>query len=133
MHTITKTYVDYHGTERTETYHFNLTEAEMMEMELTKEGGLAESVDRIVKAKDVPALVTVFKELLQKSYGVISPDGRRFMKNNDVLTAFVESPAYSMIYMELATNDKKAADFVNGIAPNSEQKTTPATIAAVTR
>lgn len=42
----TMTTVDFGGTERTEDYYFNLTRAEIMEMELTTEGGLVQMINR---------------------------------------------------------------------------------------
>ena len=42
----TVTYTDYNGSERTEDFYFNLTKAEIMEMELSTSGGLAEMLRR---------------------------------------------------------------------------------------
>ena len=110
-------YVDYNGVERSEDFYFNLTKAEVMEMELSISGGLAEMIQRIVAAKDVPALIKVFKDLVLKAYGEKSPDGKRFIKSDEIQTAFSQTEAYSILFMELATNDKEAADFINGILP----------------
>ena len=79
---ITKTikYTDFNGVEREEKYLFNLTKAELMEMELGTTGGLAETIKNIVDAQDVPKIQELFKKLLLKSYGVKSEDGKRFMK-----------------------------------------------------
>lgn len=113
----TVTYVDYNGVERTEDFFFNLTKAEVMEMELSTTGGLAESIQRIVAAQDAPAIIKVFKDLVLKSYGEKSADGRRFIKSDEISTAFAQTEAYSIIFMELATDADKAAEFVNGIVP----------------
>lgn len=114
---LTRTYTDYNGTERTEDLLFNLTKAEIMEMELSTEGGFAELIDRIVKAQDTPAIIKVFKELILKSYGVKSADGKRFIKSEELSIEFSQTPAYSDLFMELATDAKAAADFINGISP----------------
>ena len=113
----TITYTDYKGNERTEDFFFNLTKAELMEMELTTDGGMAEYIDRIVKAQNQAQIVTVFKKLLLKSYGEKSEDGRRFVKSPEISEAFSQTEAYSELFMELATNSDAAADFVNGIIP----------------
>jgi len=121
---ITKTikYTDYNGVEREEKFMFHLTKAELTEMEMGTTGGLVETITKIVETKDAPQIVKIFKELLLKSYGEKSPDGRRFMKVDDSGTplyiAFSQTEAYSQLFMELATNDKAAADFVNGIIPS---------------
>lgn len=108
-------YTDYNGQEREETFYFNLTKAELTEMELSKEGGLAESIKKIVAAKDVPQIIKIFKDLILASYGEKSPDGRRFIKNKELTEAFAQTEAYSELFMELSTNADAASDFVNGI------------------
>lgn len=118
----THTYIDYNGTERTEDFYFNLSEAEIMEMEMGTTGGLAEMIKKIVATQDVPAIVKVFKDLVLKSYGEKSADGKRFIKSAEIATAFSQTEAYSDIFMELATNADKAAEFVNGIVPAKMSK-----------
>ncbi len=117
----TITYKDYNGLERTETFYFNLTEAEVAEMELTTDGGLSDMITKIVEAKDIPAIIKVFKDLILKAYGEKSADGRRFIKNDEVREAFSQTEAYSKLFMELAFDADKAAAFVNGIAPNQSE------------
>lgn len=113
----TITYADYNGVERTEDFYFNLSKAEIMEMELSTTGGLAEMIQRIVAAQDQPAIIKIFKELILKAYGEKSPDGKRFVKSDEISTAFAQTEAYSQLFMELATDADAAAKFVNGIVP----------------
>ena len=113
----TITYVDYNGTERTEDFYFNLNKAEIMEMEMGTSGGMAEMIQRIVAAQDAPAIIKIFKDLVLKAYGEKSPDGKRFIKNNDLREEFAQTEAYSQLFMELATDSDAAAKFVNGIMP----------------
>jgi len=113
----TVTYRDYNDVERTEDFYFNLSKAELLEMELGTSGGLAEMIRKIVAAQDAPAIIKVFKELVLKAYGEKSADGKRFIKSEELSEAFSQTEAYSQIFMELATDDKKAAEFVNGIVP----------------
>ena len=117
----TITYTDYNGTERTEDFYFNLTKAELTEMELGTTGGLSEMIQNIVKAQDVPSIIKIFKDLILKAYGEKSADGKRFVKVNDagvpLANAFAETEAYSQLFMELATDADAAAKFVNGIVP----------------
>lgn len=120
-------YEDYNGTEREEDFYFNLTKAELMEMEMSTTGGLAEMIQNIVKAQDAPAIIKVFKDLVLKAYGEKSADGKRFVKVNDagvpLSIAFSQTEAYSQLFMELATDAEAAANFVNGIVPKDlEQK-----------
>lgn len=117
MITKTFTYTDYNGVERTEDAYFHLNKAEIMEMEMTTEGGLAEMIQRVVKAKDTPTIIKVFKDLILKAYGVRSPDGRRFIKNQQLREEFEQTEMYSQLFMELATDDEAASNFIIGIMP----------------
>lgn len=113
----TITFTDYNGVERTEDHYFNLTKAEVMEMEMSTSGGLAEMIQRIVAAQDAPAIIKIFKDLVLKAYGQKSPDGRRFIKTEELRKEFEQTEAYSQLFMELATDADAAATFVNGIIP----------------
>lgn len=114
-------YEDYNGTQREEDFYFNLTKAELMEMEMGTTGGLAEMIENVVKAQDAPSIIKIFKDLVLKAYGEKSPDGKRFIKVNDagipLSIGFSQTEAYSQLFMELATDAKAAGDFVNGIIP----------------
>jgi hypothetical protein len=113
----TITYNDYNGNERTEDLYFNLSQAEVMEMEMSTTGGLAEMIQKIVAAQDAPAIIKIFKEIILKAYGEKSPDGKRFIKSDEISKAFSQTEAYSKLFMELATDADAAAKFVNGIVP----------------
>ena len=114
----TITYTDYNNVERTESFYFNLSKAEIMEMEMGTDGGMAETLKKIVDAKDAPAIIRVFKDLVLKAYGVKSDDGRRFIKSKELSDSFAQTEAYSQIFIELATDADAAAKFVNGIVPS---------------
>lgn len=113
----TVTFTDFDGNKRTEDFYFHLTEQELTEWELSVDGGLSGVLTRIVNSQDTKTLIGIFKDLLIKSYGVKTPDGRGFVKNEEVLNNFTCTQAFSDIYMELATDDKAAAEFVNGVMP----------------
>ena len=117
----TMTYNDFNGVERTEDFYFHLTEAEIMEMEIGTAGGLAEMIKRVVDAKDFPTILKTFKEVVLKAYGIKSPDGRRFEKSEQIAAEFAQTNAYSKLFVELATDDKVAAEFVNGIIPQDSK------------
>lgn len=110
-------YTDYFGKERTEEFHFNLTKAEITEMELSTTGGMSKILEKIMATQDMPALIAIFKDLLLKSYGEPSPDGRRFVKSDKLREEFEQCPAYSEIYMSLVTDTDAAAEFINNIVP----------------
>lgn len=115
-------YTDYNGVEREEDFYFNLSRAELTQMQMEVEGGLEAKIQKIINSKDTQALMDMFKDLLLRSYGVKSEDGKLFRKSKELKADFECSAAFEELYMELATNDKAAADFVNGIIPASLQE-----------
>ena len=118
----TVTYEDYKGNTRTEDFYFNLNKAELVELELSTKGGLTVMMDRIIATQDNPTLFKIFKDLVSKSYGVLSDDGRKFVKNQEVLDDFMQTEAYSIIFSELATNEEAAAEFFNNVIPQNLAK-----------
>ncbi len=123
------TYTDYNGKERTETYYFNLSKAELTELQNSVDGGFGAYITRIRDAENLPELVKVFKEIILMSYGEKSDDGKYFLKKkNGVRLAemFEQTEAYSTLFMKLATDDKAAARFINGIIPADMRTQLPA-------
>lgn len=115
------TYTDYNGVERTENFYFNLSKAEIMEMEMSTTGGFAEMIQKVIDAKDAPSIIKIFKDLVLKAYGEKSADGKRFVKSSELSEEFAQTEAYSILFMELATDAEAAAAFVNGIIPADMQ------------
>lgn len=110
-------YTDYNGMERKEKFYFNLTKSELTKMEIGTAGGYAEMLQRIVDAKEGPEIVSAFENLIFKAYGVKSEDGKRLIKSPKISEEFSQTPAYDVLFMELATNAKAAAEFARAIMP----------------
>ena len=120
-------YVDYDGNDRAEDFYFNLTRSELMEMHLNKAevielqlgtvGGLTKTLEKIVQEKDASRIIEYFKTIILKAYGEKSADGRRFIKSQELRDAFEQTEAYSELFMELASDAKMAAEFINGVLP----------------
>lgn len=111
------TYTDYLGNERTEEYCFNLSRAELAMMENSELGGMKRRLERLIEAQDTVEIMKVFHDLIHRSYGVISPDGKRFIKNEEQTIAFEQSEAYSELIMEILTDEKFAETFTREIMP----------------
>lgn len=126
----TITYTDYNGVERTEDFYFNLNKAELIELELRHADGFEGYLNQLIKADNRDELVDLFKKIILMSYGEKDPSGKRFIKSDELTQAFVQSEAYSELFMELATDDKAAAAFINGIVP---AMASPAQLEAVTK
>lgn len=110
-------YTDYNGVEREEPFYFNLTKAELVKWEGSTAGGMRSVYDKIISTKDQEALIKLFDDVIRRSYGEKSADGKRFMKTPEILADFTATEAYSNLFMELASDDKAASDFMNGIMP----------------
>lgn len=120
----TITYTDYEGETRTEDFFFNLNKAEVLELEMSWDGGLQKFLQRIVNEKDQKRIIEMFKMIVLKSYGEKSMDGKKFLKVDDqgrslAQLNFVPTEAYSELFMKLATDEKAASDFINGIIPKN--------------
>lgn len=111
------TYTDFNDNEVTEPFYFNLSKAELVEMEMMTEGGMAKSLQDIVKAQNSGQLIATFKKIILESYGVKSEDGKRFIKSEELRHEFSQTAAFQQLFVELCTNDEAAAIFINGIMP----------------
>ncbi|MBS7342141.1 MAG: hypothetical protein KIH02_03260 [Parabacteroides sp.] len=128
MYKKTITYEDYNNVTRTEDFYFNLTQAELAEMEFGTSGGLADMLTQISKSMDQPSIIAMFKKIILAAYGVKSPDGKYFRKNEEIRNDFMSTEAYSILFMELASDSDSASEFINGVIPKIEQKNQPAII-----
>lgn len=115
----TITFEDFNGQTITEDFYFNLTKAELVELEVSEKEGFAEALSKIVQSEDGKMIVSHFKKIILLAYGKKSADGRQFIKNEQLREEFVQTEAYSQLFMELATDAEKAAAFVNGVVPSS--------------
>lgn len=120
----TVTYTDYDGNERTEDFFFNLNKAEITEMELSVDGGMEKMLRKIIESRDGKRIVSVMKDIVLRSYGEKSDDGRRFIKTPAMQEAFSQTEAYVNIFMELATDANAASEFVAGIIPQIDSAVT---------
>ena len=114
----TITYTDYDGVKRTENFYFNLNKAELMDMELsTPDGGLRNRLRAIMDKRDIPGIIRTIKDFIIAGFGEKSPDGRKFIKSKALSEAFMQTEAYSELYMELISDANATAAFINGMIP----------------
>ena len=118
-------YTDYMGNEREEDFYFNLSQAEVMEMEFGVDGGYTAMINRIVANQDAPTIMKTFKKFILDSYGVKTPDGRGFMKSEQLSNEFMATEAYSVLFMELCTDAEAATNFVNAVLPKPKDQDKP--------
>ena len=112
------TFTDYNGEQRTGNYYFNLSKAELLEMQFTTVGGMQRLLEDISESHDNKRTFEMFKSIIMKAYGEKSPDGVRFIKSPELSEAFVQSEAYTELILEFFQDGQKAADFINGIIPS---------------
>lgn len=118
----TVTYKNYNDENVTQTCYFDLSEAEIAEMELSVHGGFAEMIETASNTQDEPTLWKIFKDMVLKSYGEKSADGMHFMKSEEISHKFMCTKAFSIIVMKLVRDAKYAAKFINGIVPEGAGK-----------
>lgn len=108
-------YEDFNGQKRKEMFYFNLSKAELMEMELSTQAGMEEMIKMLIATKDNAKIVQTFKDLILKSYGIKSEDGTRFIKRQELREAFEQSNAYSELFMEILSSTDAQVAFINGV------------------
>jgi hypothetical protein len=113
----TITYKNFNDEEVTEDHFFHLSKAELVELEMSHQNGLSEALQNIIDAEDGKAIIAEFKKIILGAYGKKSPDGKRFIKTQELRDEFESSEAYSTLFMELVTETDKAIEFINGIVP----------------
>lgn len=118
-------YTDFNGVEREEDFYFNLTQPEIVELELGTAGGLESYIQTIVDTQDAPSIINMFKKIILMSYGEKSLDGKYFRKTaadgHKLADDFAQTQAFADLYMEFFRDTKSAINFVNGIVPNIPQ------------
>lgn len=129
MYKKTMSYTDFDGNTRKEDFFFNFTTAELAEMELTAKGGLKGEIEAITNEQDGEKIVDWFKKIILKSVGKKSPDGRKFIKSKEISDDFAQTQAYSDLFMELAFDAKKGADFINKVIPQTPNNNKPVLVA----
>lgn len=112
------TYTDYNGEVQTEDFYFNLSKADLAEMELSTPGGMVSFLNQIVADKNGASIIATFKMFIGKSIGIRSDDGKRFMRSDKITDDFLNSAAYEELFMELVTNANAGVEFITGIIPN---------------
>jgi len=110
-------YTDYDGNNREEDFYFNLSKTELIEMGLSKEGGLDKFLVKIIQERDAQQIIKMLKEILRKAYGEKSNDGKVLMKSEDISRKFECTEAYNDLFMELFSNPDQATEFFLGILP----------------
>ena len=119
----TITYTDYNNVTRTEDFFFNLNEAELTALQYGVDGGLKEMLERIVKSNDNKQIMACFHELIAKSYGEKSPDGRRFVKSKELSEAFMQTEAYNELMLRFMTDANYSAEFINDVLADVTKRT----------
>ncbi len=108
---------DFEGNATTEIFYFNISEPELIELEVEFDKGFKAMLESIIEAKDHKNIVKRFKEIVLLAYGEKSADGKRFVKNDRLREEFSQTAAYGALFMELATDDNAAVIFLKGVLP----------------
>ena len=115
-------YTGYDGQPKKDTYWFNLSEAELYEIELSSIRGFTGEMTKLMKEERTKEIVDAFKGIILSSVSVVSPDGRKFLKSEDIKEDFYRSKAYSQLFVELVSSGEKLAEFLKGAIPEDIRK-----------
>lgn len=99
-----------------EVYYFHLNAADLLELEVSVEGGLKEKLTRIQKSNDTKEILEIFKQIIETSYGKRSQDGR-FIKSPEISQEFLSSEAYSALLLDIMRTG--GDEFINGLLPKN--------------
>jgi hypothetical protein len=111
------TYKDFNDEDQTETFYFNISKTEIVDLDALHPNGMQGFIENIVKTNDKHALVNEFKKIILLSYGKKSEDGKRFIKTDELREEFSQTAAFDSLFIELATDDEKASEFIIGVMP----------------
>lgn len=122
------TYTDYDGVQHTDKFYFNISKAELIEMDASETGGLTKRLQEIVDANETADIFKRVKSIILKAYGRKSPDGKRFIKSPEMSQEFEQTEAYSELIMEFMQNPKSFEEFMRHTLPkvDVEETTKPA-------
>ncbi len=109
------TYNDFDGKKRSEELYFNLTEAEVVRLDVSYKGGLEKFIEQLDPEARPDEVLELFETVIRSSYGEKSEDGRFFVKDRAAVDLFMQSAAYSALFVELIKDSDAAAVFVNGL------------------
>lgn len=122
MYKVTLTYEDLNGDQRTEDFYFHLSRSAAIRWENSIDGGLSARMQKIVDSNSKPELMKLFEEVIMKTYGIKTDDGKRFAQSEEISTAFMQSPAYDTLFLKLFTEEGYASTFINAIIPQIDEK-----------
>lgn len=110
-------FTDFDGNEQEEVHYFNLTKAELKEMQFGQAGGFGAHIERAIESGDIPTLFMEFKTLILKAYGQRSEDGKRFVKSPQIAEEFTQTAAYDQLFNEITEEQGALIEFMKGIMP----------------
>jgi len=116
------TYTDFNGDERTDAFYFNLSDAEILELQVSYGGDMSRIMRNMLEKRDAKGLLGIITNLIQTSYGEKSSDGKRFMKNQEIRDSFVTTDAYSKLVLELLNDDKEFEKFMTNVIPSDRRE-----------
>lgn len=116
------TYTDFNGEERTDAFYFNLSDAEILELQVSYGGDMSRIMTNMLEKRDAKGLLGIITDLIKTSYGEKSSDGKRFMKNQEVKDSFVTTDAYSKLVLELLNDDKEFEKFMTNVIPSDKRE-----------
>lgn len=120
MHIEKVSYVDAVGNSVEEELRFNLTKAEITEMQYSVKGGLSAMIEQLSATDDAAVVVRIVKDIILMAYGEKYTDSKgitRFLKNQDIRDAFMATEAYSVLFMKFMNDTDALNNFIVAVMP----------------
>lgn len=116
------TYTDFNGDERTDAFYFNLSDAEILDLQVSYGGDMSRIMSNMLEKHDAKGLLGIITDLILTSYGEKSNDGKRFMKNQEIRDGFVTTDAYSKLVLDLLNDEKEFEKFMTNVIPSAKRE-----------
>ena len=116
MQKLTVQYQNWDGDLETEDLYFHLNIKELQEMEKW-DVPLTKRIAKLTKTEDGTEAFELMRDIVEAAYGERSSDGKRFVKNPEVLKNFTQGLAYDEVILQFIDGTTDLAKFVEGLLP----------------
>ena len=116
MQKLTVQYQNFDGDLETEDLYFHLNIKELQEME-NWDVPLTKRIAKLTKTEDGKEAFELMRDIVEAAYGERSADGKRFVKNPEVLKNFTQGLAYDEVIISFIDGTTDLGKFVEGLLP----------------
>lgn len=116
MQKLTVQFENFDGETVTEDLYFHLNIKELQDME-NWDVPLTQRIAKLTKTEDGKEAFELMRDIVEAAYGERSEDGKRFVKNPEVLKNFTEGLAYDEVIIKFIDGSTDLGKFIEGLLP----------------